>query len=86
MPVYICQLAPPPTQLEVATATTMPHAMLILLAWHPDLVVPMLTLHVAAGRVGVPAQAACAQRVHPRCGTTAPGWWARPGLQHMVDR
>ncbi|KAE8778672.1 Lysosomal beta glucosidase [Hordeum vulgare] len=26
----------------------MAHAMLVLLAWHPDLIVPMLTLHVAA--------------------------------------
>ncbi|XP_037436814.1 FT-interacting protein 7-like [Triticum dicoccoides] len=33
------------------TATTMAHAVLVLLAWHPDLIVPTLTLHVAA--VGV---------------------------------
>ncbi|XP_051216284.1 multiple C2 domain and transmembrane region protein 16 [Lolium perenne] len=33
------------------TATMMAHAVLVLLAWHPDLVVPTLTLHVAA--VGV---------------------------------
>jgi hypothetical protein len=33
------------------TATAMAHAVLVLLAWHPDLVVPTLTLHAAA--VGV---------------------------------
>jgi hypothetical protein len=33
------------------TATMMAHAVLVVLAWHPDLVVPTLTLHVAA--VGV---------------------------------
>ncbi|BAF20880.1 multiple C2 domain and transmembrane region protein 16 [Oryza sativa Japonica Group] len=33
------------------TATALAHAVLVLLAWHPDLVVPTLTLHVAA--VGV---------------------------------
>ncbi|KAF0907924.1 hypothetical protein E2562_022312 [Oryza meyeriana var. granulata] len=33
------------------TATMLAHAVLVLLAWHPDLVVPTLTLHVAA--VGV---------------------------------
>ncbi|KAG2631813.1 FT-interacting protein 7-like [Panicum virgatum] len=33
------------------TATAMAHAVLVLLAWHPDLVVPTVTLHVAA--VGV---------------------------------
>ncbi|KAJ1287859.1 hypothetical protein BS78_02G043000 [Paspalum vaginatum] len=33
------------------TATAMAHAVLLLLAWHPDLVVPTVTLHAAA--VGV---------------------------------
>ncbi|XP_040381936.1 FT-interacting protein 7 [Oryza brachyantha] len=33
------------------TATMLAHAVLVLLAWHPDLVVPTLTLHAAA--VGV---------------------------------
>lgn len=33
------------------TATMLAHAVLVLLAWHPDLAVPTLTLHVAA--VGV---------------------------------
>ncbi|KAI4966946.1 hypothetical protein ZWY2020_034670 [Hordeum vulgare] len=28
-------------------ATTMAHAVLVLLAWHPDLIMPTLTLHVA---------------------------------------
>ena len=32
---------------EYPTATAMAHAVLVL-AWHPDLVVPTLTLHTAA--------------------------------------
>ena len=37
-----------PVVAEYPTATAMAHAVLVLLAWHPDLVVPTLTLHTAA--------------------------------------
>ena len=37
-----------PVVAEYPTATVMAHAVLVLLAWHLDLVVPTLTLHAAA--------------------------------------
>ncbi|KAI4994938.1 hypothetical protein ZWY2020_034841 [Hordeum vulgare] len=38
-------------------STTMAHAVLVLLAWHPDLIVPTLTLHVMASAASRPPKA-----------------------------
>ncbi|KAI4967474.1 hypothetical protein ZWY2020_025816 [Hordeum vulgare] len=59
------------------TATTMAHAVLVLLAWHPDLIVPTLTLHVAA--VGI-----WKYRRRPR--TPAPHPCVRASMAEAPDR
>ncbi|KAI4977640.1 hypothetical protein ZWY2020_014194 [Hordeum vulgare] len=59
----------------------MAHAVLVLLAWHPDLIVPTLTLHVAA--VGIWKYQRQRLGAAPAC--TRPWWSARGGADEEFD-